>query len=86
MSEFKSFIFEKQPAKDNSILCWIMAGLLVLGLVASYLDVMDKWLSIPFLVVPGIIYYYVRYKNFKFDEREELNGYFTDELTNHKRN
>jgi hypothetical protein len=81
MTEFKTFIFEPKPAKDSSILWWIMAGLIILGLVAVFLDVMDKWLSIPFIVVPGIIYYYIRYKDWKFGEPEDLNGYFTDELT-----
>lgn len=80
MTEFKTFIFEKKSAKENSILWWIMAGLLILGFVAIYLDVMDKWMSIPFLLVPGIIYYYIRYSACKFGEPEDLNGYFSDEL------
>lgn len=82
MTEFKSFIFEKKPSeKKNSLLWWIMAGLLILGFVAIYLDVMTKSLSILFIIVPLLIYYYIRYNDWKFGEPEDLNGYFTDELT-----
>ncbi|HCE58630.1 MAG TPA: hypothetical protein DER09_12580 [Prolixibacteraceae bacterium] len=82
MTEFKSFIFEKRQAKKkSSLLWWIMAGLLILGFVAIYLDVMTNWLSILFIFVPLLIYYYIRYNDWKFGEPEDLNGYFIDELT-----
>lgn len=82
MTEFKSFIFEKKPSENkNSLLWWIIAGLLILGFVAIYLDVMTKSLSILFIIVPLLIYYYIRYNDWKFGEPEDLNGYFTDELT-----
>ena len=81
MTEFKSFIFEKRPAKNQSLIWWIIGGLITLGLISVMLGVATFWSSMLFIILPMLLYYYVRFKDFKFSEKEELNGFFTDELT-----
>jgi len=81
MTEFKSFIFEKRPAKNESLIWWIIGGLIALGLISIVLDVATFWSSMIFIILPMLLYYYVRFKDFKFSEKEELNGFFSDELT-----
>jgi hypothetical protein len=81
MTEFKSFIFEKLPAKNQSLIWWIIGGLLVLGGITVVLDLATFWSSMLFIMLPALLYYYVRFSDIKFGEKEDLNGFFTDELT-----
>lgn len=81
MTEFKSFIFEKRPTKKQSLIWWIIGGLTLLGVITVVLDVATFWSSMLFLLLPGLLYYYVRFSDMKFGEKEDLNGFFTDELT-----
>lgn len=81
MTEFKSFIFEKRPAKNQSLIWWIIGGLVALGGITVVLNVATFWSSMLFIILPALLYHYVRFSALKFGEKEDLNGVFTDELT-----
>ena len=80
MTEFRSFIFERQQAKNQLLIDFIIVGLFALGVASYLLEVTTFWTNLIFIMLPLTLTYFIRFKSFKFGRKEKLNGHFTDEL------
>ncbi len=81
MTQFKSYIFENtEPPKEFPTI-WITIGLLGIMLLNYVSEFNSFWgYMIPVIGV-SIINYRNRYGDFKYGEKQNLNGHFTDEIT-----
>jgi len=80
MTEFKSYIFEKKEPPKKFPLIWIIIGLLGIMLLNYTSEFNNFWIYI--ISSAGVISlnWYNRYRNYKYWGKQDLNGYFTDEI------
>lgn len=80
MTQFKSFIFEKREPPKKLPLGWIIIGLLGIMLLNYTSEFNNFWIYIISMTGVLSLNWYNRYGAFKYGEKQNLNGYFTDEI------
>ncbi|RKD86396.1 hypothetical protein [Mangrovibacterium diazotrophicum] len=80
MAEFKSYIFEKVEPPKKFPLIWIIVGLLGIMLLNYASGFNNFWIYMICAVGVGVLNWYNRYGDFKYGRKQDLNGFFTDEI------
>jgi len=80
MTEFRSYIFEKREPQKKFPLIWIIVGLFGIMLLNYASGFNNFWIYIILMIGILSLNWYNQYGDFKYGNKKNLNGYFTDEI------
>ena len=80
MAQFKSYIFEKRESPKKFPLGWMILGLLGIMLLNYTSEYNSFWIYMISMTGIFSLNWNNRYGAFKYGEKQDLNGYFTDEM------
>jgi len=80
MTDFRSYIFEKTEPKKEFPISIVIGGLLIIMLLNHFLKFDNFWIHVICAALILILTHRLRFKGNKYGKKQDLNGYFTDEI------